>query len=48
MEPLAPELLRMEPFLWDLVEPQLLRMEPCGTSTFKNGAFTWNLVAPEL
>ena len=23
-------------------------MEPCGTSTFKNGTITWNLVEPQL
>ena len=34
--------------MWKLVEPQLLRMEPCGTSTFKSEAFMWNLVKPEL
>ena len=40
--------------LWNLVEPQLLRMEPlcgnlvepCGTSTFKSGTFLLNLAEP--
>ena len=35
-------------FMWNLVEPRLLRVEPCGTSTFSSGTFMWNLVEPEL
>ena len=50
MEP--PQLLRVEPLcgtLWNLNFSEWnLYVEPCGTSTFQNGTFMWNLVEPEL
>ena len=42
------KIFKNETFMWNLVEPQLLRMEPSGTSTFNNGTFMWNLVEPQL
>ena len=35
-------------FMWNLVEPELLRMEPSGTSTFNSGTFMWNLEELQL
>ena len=32
--------------MWNLVEPQLLTVEPCGTPTFKNGTCMRNLAEP--
>ena len=49
VEPCGTSTFKSGTFMWNLVEPQPVRVEPlCGTSTFKGGTFMWNLVEPQL